>query len=83
MDRVAVNSSTIREIGYDEKTLTLEILFTSGGIYQYADCKPETYKAFMASSSKGHDFAIHIKPNHACTVVFKPEPKGEEKCRPT
>ena len=37
MQRVSVESATIRSVGYDQKTSTLEIEFSNGNINQYFD----------------------------------------------
>ncbi|WP_330925257.1 KTSC domain-containing protein [Candidatus Sororendozoicomonas aggregata] len=61
MDRQSVASSNIRSIGYDSGTLTLEVAFTSGGIYQYFNVPESQYQRLMAAYSKGTCFADHIK----------------------
>jgi hypothetical protein len=37
VDRHSVRSETIRSLGYDESSETLEIEFASGAVYQYFD----------------------------------------------
>ena len=56
-------SSNIAEIGYDYDNLTLEIKFTSGGIYQYWPVSPSGWDSFLSSKSKGSFFFQHIKDN--------------------
>jgi hypothetical protein len=41
MEREAVSSSSVASIGYDPESLTLEVEFASGDVYQYFDV-PET-----------------------------------------
>lgn len=61
MRRASVVSSNIRSIGYDESSRTLEIEFTSGGIYQYYEVPPSVHKGLMQASSHGEYLAAHIK----------------------
>jgi len=49
VERKRVNSSRIRSVGYDEKTLTLEVEFANGEIVQYSRVTPEVYRRFMAA----------------------------------
>ena len=43
----------IYAVGYDAKNHTLEVVFNSGGTYQYYDVPKSTYKELMAAESKG------------------------------
>jgi hypothetical protein len=61
MNRVAVTSSTILSIGYDGTSLTLEVEFQDGAIYQYFDIPQNTYDAFIAAASPGGFLASEIK----------------------
>ena len=49
MERKRVNSSKLRSVGYDEKTMTLEVEMSNGQIYQYVKVYPEVYRRFMAA----------------------------------
>ena len=49
MERKRVNSSKIRSVGYDEKTMTLEVEMTNGEVFQYTRVYPEVYRRFMAA----------------------------------
>jgi len=49
MDRKHVNSSKVRSIGYDEKTMTLEVELSGGQVFQYPKVYPEVYRRFMAA----------------------------------
>ena len=59
--RLAVLSSTIRAISYDQHTATLDIEFHRGGIYRYASVPLAVYERFVLASSKGSFFDEHIK----------------------
>ena len=49
MERKRVSASNIRSVGYDEKTMTLEVEFSNGQVYQYVKVYPEVYRRFMAA----------------------------------
>ncbi len=56
-----LNSSNIAEIGFDEDTQTLEILFLNNSIYQYFDVPMHIYDALMQAESQGKFLAQNIK----------------------
>lgn len=64
IERVAVRSSCITSVGYDEATRTLEVEFASGAVHRYFDVGGDTHGAFMAAASKGAYFNRHIKARH-------------------
>ncbi|WP_198016749.1 KTSC domain-containing protein [Rubidibacter lacunae] len=43
----------IRAVGYNQKTATLKVVFTSGKTYTYEEVPKEVYDALLASESKG------------------------------
>ena len=61
MNRTRVTSSNIAEVGYDEISKTLEILFRSGGLYQYFDVPSKEYSGLMKANSHGKYFIARIK----------------------
>lgn len=61
MQLVIVESSMIHAVGYDKEKRLLEIIFNSGGIYQYADVPPEVYEGLLNAESKGHYFLGNIR----------------------
>lgn len=79
MKRTLVVSSTIRSVGYDEGTRTLEVEFNNGSTYQYDDVPAKEYRALLSAESVGKQFHKSIKPN----FKFKPAPhtREESKCR--
>jgi KTSC domain-containing protein len=56
VDRYHVQSSTIRGIGYDPQTCTLEVYFFQGGSYRYVDVPEFVLQAFLRAPSKGEYF---------------------------
>ena len=64
MNRIRVESSMIRSIGYEESSGTLEVEFTSGSIYQYFDVPESEYKRLINAASKGRYFNQNIKESY-------------------
>jgi len=64
MKRTAVASSTLNSVGYDSQTMTLELEFTSGDVYQYFDVPVEVYLKLRQSESPGRFFNERIKENY-------------------
>jgi KTSC domain-containing protein len=62
VQRIKVESSSINSMGYEADTETLEVCFCSGAVYEYAGVSQFTYDSFMASESKGHFFAVFVRP---------------------
>ena len=56
---VPVNSSVIRAVGYDGRTLTVE--FHSGRVYDHPRVPPSVYDGLMRASSKGAFYNRHIR----------------------
>ena len=61
MRRQAVTSSNIAEVGYDESSRTLEVLFTNGSVYQYFDVPPQIYTQLIRAASIGQYLNANIK----------------------
>ena len=57
-----VNSSSISELGYDEETKEMIILFMNGIKYLYKDFPIEVYKNLLFADSKGAYFSRYIRP---------------------
>ena len=66
MDRIPVESSDLQDVGYDAYSLTLEIGFRSGGVYQYFDVPETEYEGLMQAASKGKYFHANIKESYRC-----------------
>ena len=71
MQRQLVSSSTIRSIGYDGSSSTLELEFHHGGIYQYYGVPESVYRELMAADSKGSYLAEGIKGRYRFRRVGK------------
>ncbi|OHB66192.1 MAG: KTSC domain-containing protein [Planctomycetes bacterium RBG_13_60_9] len=64
MQRQHVASTNIRSVGYDIDSGTLEVEFTSGGIYDYFDVPEREYEALMRAPSKGSYLNQNIKDRY-------------------
>ena len=53
MQLTTVESSMLYAVGYNSKTRTLEVVFNSGGIYQYHDVPPGEYAGLMELNRRG------------------------------
>jgi hypothetical protein len=61
IERIPVESSNLRSVGYDVKTRTLEVQFTHGGIYRYFAVPAEVHSGLMKSDSKGKYFQANVR----------------------
>lgn len=59
MTLILVNSSAIRDVGYDGHTLTVE--FHTGRIYDHHGVSHSVYAEFMNASSMGAYYNRHIR----------------------
>ena len=66
---IAVSSSDLRAVGYDEWTGTLVIEFRSGGVYEYRRVPYSEYARLMNASSHGKYFHAYIKNRYPCSRV--------------
>ena len=57
-------STVITAFHYDHKKHVLQIVFTSGTIYEYLDVPETKYTAMKASFSKGIYFNKYIKEHY-------------------
>jgi KTSC domain len=69
MDRIPVSSSNIAEVGYDEQSTTLEILFLNQSIYQYFDVPKDVYDSLVSATSVGQYFNANIRGEYRFAKV--------------
>ncbi len=69
MDRQPVTSSNVAEVGYDADTMTLEVAFRNGTVYQYFDVPDAIYQELMSSSSLGKFLNEQIKNSYRYTKL--------------
>ncbi len=62
MERKEVTSTSIKSVGYDPKTQTLEVEFKpKGRLYHYSNVTEKEYTGLMGAASKGKYFNRNIK----------------------
>lgn len=61
MRRQPVSSSTVAEVGYDEKQRILEVLFHNGSVYQYFEVPPQIFTELAQAGSVGQYLNANIK----------------------
>lgn len=64
MNRMPVISTNLASVGYDANTMTLEVEFTNGSVYQYFDVPGTEYEALMSASSMGKYLNQNIKASY-------------------
>ncbi len=69
MNKQPVSSSTVRSIGYDRQTETLEIEFGSGRVYQYYGVPDRLHVEIMQAPSKGQFFNTYIRDQYPYSRV--------------
>jgi hypothetical protein len=53
MDRIPVESSMLRSVGFDAESETLELEFVKGDVWQYFGVPLEVYQHLMRADSHG------------------------------
>ena len=61
MQRYPVSSSNISSIGYDQRSATLEVEFTSGDVYRYFDVPEHLHQQFLRAASLGQFLNDNIR----------------------
>ncbi|MEO8071471.1 MAG: KTSC domain-containing protein [Acidobacteriota bacterium] len=69
MNRIDVESSVVRAIGYEPATSRLEVAFVNGGVYRYHHVPAAVHAAFLAAESKGQFLNGVVKPNYPVAQV--------------
>lgn len=61
MERTPVNSTNVATAGYDSVTMTLEVEFLNGNVYQYFDVPEVIFQEFKNAPSPGQYLNANIK----------------------
>ena len=69
MHRTPVTSSNLVSVGYEAKSLTLEIEFRNGSIYQYFDVPEYEHQSLMQAGSHGTYFSANVKNSYRYTKL--------------
>lgn len=65
---IYVESTNVQQVGYDDSTMMLHILFKDGRLKVYSDVPASVYREFLDADSKGSFFNRRVKPiYHAVT----------------
>lgn len=69
MLRQVVESSSLRSIGYDHATHTLEVEFRRGGVYRYTGVPDHVWFELRHAESKGKYFQDRVRDHFATQRV--------------
>ena len=69
MELREINSTNLAQAGFDNKTNTLRIVFTTGAAYDYFGVDEQVYRHLLQAPSKGRFFHRYIKTRYNCEVV--------------
>ncbi|HYQ29729.1 MAG TPA: KTSC domain-containing protein [Polyangiaceae bacterium] len=69
MERVAVESSSVRAVGYNAATFELEVAFHSGRTYRYQQVPIAAYRLLLQAPSIGEFVNKQIKPRFEAREV--------------
>lgn len=69
IERSQVQSSTIKSIGYDPESKTMEVEFKNGGAWKYEDVGQQAWDDFRGSSSIGKHFHANIRGKFKSTKL--------------
>ena len=69
MKTIAVDSTTLRTLGYDAERQLLQIEFQNHSIYQYFEVPQAVYEELIQASSKGAYFNRSIRPHFDYLLV--------------
>lgn len=61
MNWIAVDSSTISRMGYDDTRKVLSVEFKNGSRYEYYDLPANIFQQMKAAASKGQFLSANIK----------------------
>jgi hypothetical protein len=74
VERVPVQSSSIKSIGYDLQSSSSELECVNDGIYIYSNVIEHVHKEFLAAESKGRYFQAKIRGKYP----FERSPSGSK-----
>jgi hypothetical protein len=68
-DNVAIESSALAKVAYDNQRATLQVEFRDGAVYQYLGVPRNTYEDLLRADSKGAYFNHHIRSPFPRTIL--------------
>ena len=69
MERIAVESSSVRAVGYDPATFELEVEFHNGRTYRYQHVPIAAYRLLLQAASIGEFVNKQIKPRFEAKAI--------------
>jgi hypothetical protein len=69
MNRITVNDSEFRSIGYDPVELLMEVVFWDGRTYLYSDVPMAVYDDFISAGELGDFYSTYIENDYPCTQI--------------
>lgn len=81
MERVPVESNSLRSVGYDEASETLEIEFHTGRIYRYLKVPAQAHDWLMRSKGKGGYFNRMIRDRYEMRDITPGPPETDLEAR--
>jgi uncharacterized protein YqiB (DUF1249 family) len=64
MQRDHVSSSAISSVGYDDRSSTLEVEFSSGAVYDYLNVPKRVYRDLLKAPSKGSFVSRRVRDRY-------------------
>lgn len=64
-----LDSSVIRQVGYERDERCLVVQFVNGTRYAYHNVPPKVYQSMLQAWSPGHEFADHIRDKFVYTKL--------------
>ena len=69
MQRIPIPSKEITQVGYQERSETLEIKFEHGGVYQFFNVPADVFDGLMNAASKEGYYQLKIGKRFPCSRV--------------
>ncbi len=69
LERKKVNSGSIRAVGYDERSQTLEVEFSSGSVVQYQRVSAEVHRRLLAAPVLASYFRDNIEESYTARKI--------------
>jgi hypothetical protein len=73
--RQPVHSSGLAAVGYSKRLHVLEIEFTNGAIYRYAEVPPQVHRDLMSTESKARFYDANVRGKYR-SVHVRSQPRN-------
>jgi KTSC domain-containing protein len=81
MNRIAVESTTLATVGYDDASSILQLEFRSGANYQYFEVPATAYQGLLDAPSKGSYFNQSIRGHFRYHLILGTDARRDESLR--